>query len=70
MLEFRYKDKRTLVDLRRGLLGPHFDGFAAYLQARRHALQGGRTVLSKCCQFFNILFSDRILLRPMTKSHQ
>lgn len=37
MLEFWYKDKRTLADFRRGLLGPHFDSFAAYLQANRVA---------------------------------
>ena len=28
MLEFWYKEKRTLVDFRRGPLGPYFDGMA------------------------------------------
>jgi len=32
MLEFWYKEKRTLVDFRRGPLSPYFDGFAAYLK--------------------------------------
>lgn len=60
MLEFWYKDKRTLVDFRRGLLGPHFDGFAAYLQARGYALHVGRTTLGKCCQFNGFLLDKRV----------
>ena len=31
MLEYWFKERRTLVDFRRGLLGLHIDGFAAYL---------------------------------------
>jgi integrase/recombinase XerD len=60
MLEFWYKDKRTLVDFRRGLLGPHFDGFAAYLQARGYTLHVGRTALGKCCQFNGFLLDQRV----------
>ncbi|MGO8927925.1 MAG: hypothetical protein ACLQU3_13695 [Limisphaerales bacterium] len=37
MLEYWYKEKRTLVDFRRGPLGPHFDGFAAYLKAKGYS---------------------------------
>ena len=28
MLEYWYKEKRTLTDFRRGVLGSYFDGFA------------------------------------------
>src|SRR6266436_1950682 len=70
MLEFWYKDKRTLVDFRRGLLGPHFDGFAAYLQARGYASHGGRTVLSKCCQFNAFLLEQRVAsVAELSESH-
>ena len=51
MLEYWYKEKRTLVDFRRGPLGPHFDGFAAYLKAKKYSRDFGRSVLGKCCQF-------------------
>lgn len=60
MLEYWFKEKRTLVDFRRGLLGPHFDGFAAYLQARGYSRQTARTVLGKCCQFNAFLLEQRI----------
>jgi hypothetical protein len=32
--EYWFKERRTIVDFRRGALGPHFDGFAAYLKAK------------------------------------
>lgn len=51
MLEHWYKEKRTLVDFRRGPLGPHFDGFAAYLKAQKYSYDFGKLVLGKCCQF-------------------
>ena len=51
MLEYWYKEKRTLVDFRRGPLGPHFDGFAAYLKSKGYSRDCGKEVLSKCCQF-------------------
>ena len=51
MLEHWYKERRTLVDFRRGPLGPHFDGLAAYLKAKRYSHDFGKSVLGKCCQF-------------------
>ncbi len=51
MLEHWYKEKRTLVDFRRGPLGPHFDGFAAHLKVKGYSREWSREVLSKCCQF-------------------
>jgi len=51
MLEYWYKEKRTLVDFRRGPLGPYFDGFAADLVAKGYSRQCGSAVLGKCCQF-------------------
>ncbi len=51
MLEFWYKEKRTLVDFRRGPLGPHFDDFAACLKAKGYSRNWAKGVLGKCCQF-------------------
>lgn len=61
MLEYWFKDKRTLVDFRRGLLGVHFDGFAAYLQARGYARHTGCELLAKCCQFNAFLLEQHVL---------
>ena len=61
MLEYWFKEKRTLVDFRRGLLGPHFDGFAAYLQAKGYAHHTGCELLAKCCQFNGFLLEQRVL---------
>lgn len=58
MLEYWFKEKRTLVDFRRGPLGPHFDGFAAYLQAQGYSPHVGREVLAKCCQFNGFLLEQ------------
>jgi integrase/recombinase XerD len=70
MLEYWYKDKRTLVDFRRGPLGPHFDGLAAYLQARGYAEHGARTVLSKCCQFNAFLIEQHVAgCAQLSESH-
>ena len=60
MLEYWFKEKRTLVDFRRGLLGPHFDGFAAYLQAKGYARHTGCELLAKCCQFNGFLLEQRV----------
>ena len=60
MLEYWYKEKRTLVDFRRGLLGVHFDGFAAYLQAKGYARHTGCELLAKCCQFNGYLLEQHI----------
>jgi integrase/recombinase XerD len=61
MLELWYKEKRTLVDFRRGPLGPHFDGFAAYLKAKKYSHDFGRSVLGKCCQFNGFLIEQGIV---------
>jgi site-specific recombinase XerD len=60
MLEYWFKERRTLVDFRRGPLGPHFDGFAAYLQARGYCLAHGQSVLARCCQFNAFLLEQRL----------
>src|SRR5262245_26341336 len=51
MLEHWYKEKRTLVDFRRGPLGAHFDAFAAYLKAKGYSRDWGKGILSRCCEF-------------------
>jgi integrase/recombinase XerD len=61
MLEYWYKEKRTLVDFRRGPLGPHFDGFAAYLKAKGYSRDWGKGILSKCCQFNAFLIERGIV---------
>ena len=44
-------DTRTLVDFRRGPLGPHFDEFAAYPKTKKYSHDFCRSVFGKCCQF-------------------
>jgi len=60
MLEYSFKEKRPLVDFRRGLLGVHFDGFAAYLQAKGYAHHTGCELLAKCCQFNAFLLEQLV----------
>ena len=60
MLEYWYNEKRTLVDFRRGPLGPHFDDFAAYLKAKDYSRGGAKGLLGKCCQFNAFLIERRI----------
>lgn len=60
MLEFWFREKRTPVDFRRGPLGTHFDGFAAYLQAKGYAHHTGSEMLAKCCQFNGFLLEQRV----------
>ena len=60
MLEYWYKEKRTLVDFRRGPLGPHFDGFANYLKAKGYSRDSGRSVLGRSCQFNSFLIERGI----------
>lgn len=60
MLELWYKQKRTLVDFRRGPLGPFFDGFAAQLQAKRYSPKAGMCLLGKCCLFNGFLIERGI----------
>ena len=60
MLEYWFNEKRTLVDFRRGPIGPHFDGFAAYLKAKGYSRSWARGLLGKCCQFNGFLIERRI----------
>ena len=50
-LEYWFKERRTLVDFRRGPLGRYFDGFAAVLKAKGYSHHGGSAILGRCCQF-------------------
>jgi len=60
MLEYWFNEKRTLVDFRRGPLGPHFDGFAAHLKSKGYSRAWARGILGKCCQFNAFLIERRI----------
>lgn len=60
MLEHYYKERRSLVDFRRGPLGPYFDGFAAYLKTRGYAHHRIKTILGRCCLFNTYLIDQRI----------
>lgn len=60
MLEFWYRDRRALLDFRRGPLGPHFDGFAAYLKKKGYSHSTASHILGKCCQFNNFLIDKKI----------
>ena len=60
MLEHFYKERRTLVDFRRGPLGPYFDGFAAYLKTRGYAHHHTKTILGRCCLFNTYLMDHGI----------
>jgi integrase/recombinase XerD len=62
MLEYWYQDRRTLVDFRRGPLGPYFDGFAASLKAKGYSRSNAVGFLSKCCQF-NAFLIERGIAR-------
>jgi integrase/recombinase XerD len=57
-LELWFKERRTLVDFRRGPFGSHFDGFAAYLKAAGYSRPRALQILAKCCQF-NAFLIDR-----------
>ena len=58
MLEYWFKERRTLLDFRRGPLGPCFDRFAAYLKDKGYRRDRATTILGKCC-LFNIYLIDR-----------
>jgi integrase/recombinase XerD len=60
MLEYWYKERRALVDFRRGPLGPFFDGFAAFLKERGYRPQGGQVILGKSCLFNSFLIDEGI----------
>ncbi len=61
MLEFWYKEKRTLVDFRRGPLGPYFDGLADQFRIRGYSSSSVLPILAKCCQFNNFLIEQNII---------
>jgi integrase/recombinase XerD len=58
MLEYWFKERRTLVDFRRGPLGPCFDRFAAYLKVKGYSKHRATEILGKCC-LFNTYLIDR-----------
>lgn len=60
MLEYWYKEKRTLVDFRRGPLGPFLDGFGDDLKAKGYTVLYGQNILGKCCQFNSYLIERGI----------
>lgn len=60
MLEYWYKERRTLVDFRRGVLGPYFDGFAADLKEKGFPKSSACDILGKSCQFNNYLVDQGI----------
>jgi hypothetical protein len=59
-LEYWFRERRTIVDFRRGPLGPHFDGFAAYLKAKGYSQNWGSRTLAKCCLFNAFLIDQDI----------
>jgi hypothetical protein len=59
-LEYWFKERRTLVDFRRGPLGPHFDGFAAYPKSKGYSQHWGSRTLAKCCLFNAFLIDQGI----------
>lgn len=58
MLEHWYRERRSLVDFRRGPLGPYFDGFALHLKERGYSHSRGKDILGKNC-LFNTFLIDR-----------
>lgn len=60
MLEYWYKERRSLVDFRRGPLGPYFDGFAARLKERGYSKSYAGQVLGHCCLFNSFLIDQGI----------
>lgn len=70
MLEHWFKERRTLVDFRRGPLGNYFDGFAAHLKKRGYSPSTGRIILSRSCLFNDWLIENRISdCRKITETH-
>ena len=58
MLETYYEDKRTLINYRRGPLGPHFDGFADHF-AKNGYKKSSVPKVFKRCSLFNTFLMDR-----------
>lgn len=68
MLEYFYKERRTLVHFRRGPLGSLFDGFAAHLKRQGYSLRHASQILGQCCQFNDFLIDHAIALGPKIKA--
>lgn len=60
MLEYFYKEKRTLVDFRRGPLGPLFDGLARHLKESGYSFHTCQSTLGQCCGFNAFLIEKGI----------
>ena len=60
MLEDWYKEKRSILDFRRGPLGPYFDGFSDYLKERGYTVAYGKKLLGTCCQFNAFLIEQGV----------
>jgi integrase/recombinase XerD len=70
MLEYWYKERRTLVDFRRGPLGPYFDGLAARLKERGYVKSYACYVLGHCCLFNSFLVDQGITRsKDITPAH-
>ena len=60
MLEYFYRQRRTLVDFRRGPLGPHFDEFAGSLKKAGYSRSRAKVILGRVCQFNYYLMEQGI----------
>lgn len=60
MLEYYYKERRSLVDFRRGPIGPYFDGFATHLKGKGYAHIYVKTILGRCCLLNTYLIDQGI----------
>ncbi len=60
MLEYWIKDRRTLVDYRRGPLGPYFDGLASRLKERGYSKSHAGQILGHNCLFNSYLIDQDI----------
>lgn len=70
MLEYWYRERRTLVDFRRGPLGPHFDGLAARLKERGYSRSFAGQVLGNCCLFNSYLIDQGVTRsKDITPAH-
>lgn len=70
MLEYWYKERRTLADFRRGPLGLLFDGLAARLKERGYSFHQGHVILGKCCLFNSYLIDQGITqCKKITPEH-
>lgn len=70
MLEYWFKERRTLVDFRRGPLGSHLDGLAARLKERGYSHGRAVEILGKCCLFNSFLIDQGITrCKEITPAH-